>query len=118
MPSITYKGLQYPLATSLRVAYNVQGLNNHASYIDIFRDLGTQPIEKQVEVLYVSFSIANPSDSKAVSKQAFLDDILDTYNLNDLLEALHDVITGIMGPDVATATADAEAEADAPPVKK
>lgn len=96
-PFTTINGVDYPLANSLRVAYKVQGCNNHKSYIEIFQDIGTMPLEKQLEILYVAFQVANPEIG--MTQLEFINYYLDNFKLQQVMNQLNDVIHGILGDD-------------------
>lgn len=95
---ININGTEYPLATTLRVAYKVQSCNNHASYTKVFEQIGDAPLEKQIELLYCAFQVGNP-ESK-MKFQEFLDAYLDNYDLRSMLSHIKSVVEGIMGPDL------------------
>lgn len=90
-------GVEYPLATTLRVAYMVQGQHNHKAYADVFKNIGDMTVEEQIGVIYCAFKCANKDT--VISSQSFLEYYLDNYNLKDLLEQLGHIIKGIMGED-------------------
>lgn len=104
---ITINDIDYPLATTLRVAYKIQGFNNHKSYLDVFKEVDKMPVEKQIEIVYASFSAANPGAMKA---DAFKEYYLDNHNLKYLMEQMQAIIKGIVGDDVEeTEESDTEA---------
>lgn len=92
---ITIQGVDYPLATTLRVAYKVQGQHNHKSYSKVFAEIGDMTLEDQIGILFASFQVANPEVS--MKQDQFLNYYLDTYNLKVLLDQVKEVIQGIMG---------------------
>lgn len=98
-------GTEYPLATTLRVAYMVQGENNHKPYSKVFADLGDMPIESQIGILYCAFKVANPD--VLMPKQRFLDYYLDNMNIKQIMEQLKVLIqsiTGVNDEEIAEAT--------------
>lgn len=103
---------EYPLSTTLRVAYKIQGFNNHKSYLEVFKDVEHMTVEKQIDILYASFSCANPG---IMSQLDFQNYCLDNFNLKDLMTHLQSIITGILGEDKTQEsqkeTTEAEAEA-------
>ena len=100
MLSITIRGSEYELATTLRVAYNIQGQHNHRSYIEIFEDIDKMTLEQQIGIVYASFQAANPASSKLIKQSDFLNEFLDNYNLTELMKYVKDIIAGIMGKDL------------------
>lgn len=99
---ITINGRSYMLSSRLRVAYRVQGMNNHKPYTEVFKDMADQPLEKQIEILYAAFADANPDEAREITQQKFLDYYLDNYTLSDVMEQLQHVIEGIMGKPLET----------------
>lgn len=97
MLKVNIHGTEYDLANTLRVAYKVQGCNNHAPYSQVFKDIGDATLEKQIEVLFCAFQVANPKAS--IKFQDFLDYYLDNHTLRDVLDQVKEIIQGIMGSD-------------------
>lgn len=97
MLTVNIQGTEYPLATSLRVAYKVQGCNNHAPYSQVFEEIGEATLEKQVEVLFCAFQVANPN--VLMKFNTFLDHYLDNFTLREVLSQLKLVVEGIMGKE-------------------
>ena len=54
MLSINYMGTDFPLATTLRVAYNVQGQHNHKPYTEVFKDIGDMTVEDQLGIIWTT----------------------------------------------------------------
>jgi hypothetical protein len=99
MLNVKINGVEYPLATTLRVAYKIQGQHNHKPYTEVFRAIGEMHLEDQIGILYASFECANPSEVFKIKRQDFLDAYLDTYNLKIMMDQIQEVIKGIMGED-------------------
>lgn len=114
-PKVTINGTEYELSTKLRVAYKVQGQNAHKPYSEVFSQLDGMTIEKQVEILYAAFEVANPEQSKVITFQKFLDWYLDNSDVSNIMEQLQDVIGGILGKDLK---AEAETAAKTEPEGK
>lgn len=76
---IKYDGIEYEVSCSLRVAYTIQSRFNHQSYMKIFQNIQDMKLEEQIRMLYIAFSLKNPD---VCSEQAFLDYVLDNWNLN------------------------------------
>lgn len=92
-------GKDVDLATTLRVAYQVQGQHNHKPYAEVFQGIGEIGVEQQIDILYAAFECANPILKQEITKQKFRDYYLDNYNLKDLMSQLQEVVKGIMGED-------------------
>lgn len=98
-PCTIINGREYSLATNLRVAYELQGCNNHKPYTEVFKEIGDMTLEKQLEMLYVAFKVANPDVALTLSKNDFCNYYYDHYNLGDMMNQLQGVIRGITGED-------------------
>lgn len=95
MVTTTINGAEYTLATSLRVAYKVQGQHNHKPYSKVFADIGDMCIEDQIGILFCAFQVGNPD--VLLTKQTFVDYYLDHMNLKQIMDQLKAVIQEITG---------------------
>lgn len=111
MVTTTINGIEYELATTLRVAYKVQGQHNHKPYSKVFSDIGDMCIEDQIGILFCAFQVGNPDN--IMSKQSFVDYYLDNMNLKQIMDQLKAVIQEITGfedaPEQNQATSQKEA---------
>lgn len=110
MLSINLFGQEYALSNKLRVAYRVQGQHDHKPYTEVFSGVGDMPIEDQIGIIYESFWCANPEARDKISRQQFLEEYLDKYDVKALMEQLKEIIQGIMGvkaDDLAVAASEA-----------
>lgn len=98
MDQLTIKvmGTEYPLKTTLRVAYEIQKANGHKPYAEIFEGFGSMVLEKQLEMLYISFKLANPDVANTITLTKFCDDMYDNMGLSIIMDKLHNLIDGIM----------------------
>ena len=111
--NIIYKGQEYPLATTLRVAFTVQGQNEHKPYTEVFAGIDDMPVEKQIGIVYASVCAATHTFKTAVPEKDFREDFLDRYNLKDLMDILKSIINGIMGKsDNASEESEEDSEAE------
>jgi hypothetical protein len=99
MLTVKINEVEYPLATTLRVAYKIQGQHNHKPYTEVFKSIGTMVLEDQIGILYAAFECANPEQVGVIKRQNFLDAYLDNYNLKIMMDHIQGVIKGIMGED-------------------
>ena len=109
MVTTTIHGTEYQLATTLRVAYKVQGQHNHKAYSKVFSEMGDMTLEDQIGILFCAFQIANPEVK--MSQMEFLNYYLDNFNMKTVLNQLKAVIQEIMGVDDEEAAA-AQASAE------
>ena len=110
MLSINLFGQEYALSNKLRVAYRVQGQHDHKPYTEVFSGVGDMQIEDQIGIIYESFWCANPEARDKISRQQFLEEYLDKYDVKSLMEQLREIIQGIMGvkdDDLAAAASEA-----------
>lgn len=110
MVTTTINGAEYELATSLRVAYKVQGQHNHKPYSEVFSNIGQMKIEDQIGILHCAFQVANPD--VLMTKQTFTDYYLDHMNLKQIMAQLKSVIQEITGFEDESDQAPAAQSAD------
>lgn len=99
MVTTIINGQEYELSTKLLVAYQIQGCHNHKPYLEIFQAVAKMPLERQIEILFVAFRIANPEVATTFNQQAFLNYYLENFNLKQMMNQLQAVIKGITGED-------------------
>ena len=99
MLTVKINEVEYPLASTLRGAYKVQGQHNHKPYTEVFKSIGDMVLEDQIGILYAAFECANPSEIFKIKREDFLIAYLDTYNLKIMMDQIQEVIKGIMGED-------------------
>ena len=99
MNTVKFKDKEYPLATTLRVAYRIQGQHNHKPYAEIFKGIGDMTLEDQVGIIYESFLCGSRYDLNVqnIKRTEFLEDFLDNYTLSEMMNMLQEVIKGIVG---------------------
>lgn len=107
--TVCINGRTYPMATTLRVAYVVQGMHNHKPYSEVFQSLDKMPLEDQIGILYAAFSCANPQEKSVITDAAFLNYYLDNFTLKEVMGQLKQVIDGIMGTTGSSETTEPEA---------
>ena len=111
MNTVKFKDKEYPLATTLRVAYRIQGQHNHKPYAEIFKGIGDMTLEDQVGIIYESFLCGSRYDLNVqnIKRTEFLEDFLDNYTLSEMMNMLQEVIKGIVG-ESATETSEGNAQ--------
>ena len=100
MLNITIGTTEYELATTLRVAYLVQGQNNHKSYVELFQEIDKMTLEQQVGIVYAAFVAANPNQKKTITQNDFFEYFLDNYTISELMKYVSKIIEGIMGKNL------------------
>lgn len=99
--TILINGVEYPLATTLRVAYKVQGQHNHEPYSRVFERIGEMTVEEQIGIVYAAFTCANAQESATFPEPMFRNYMLDHFNLRELLDLMQGIIKGVMGEDTS-----------------
>lgn len=97
--SITINDREYQLATTLRVAFKVQGMHGHKPYIEIFQSMSDMPVEQQIGIIWAAFEVQNPDEAKAITQIGFQNYVLDHLILKDLMEILQSISAAMMGED-------------------
>ena len=97
IPTVQINGVDYTLDTTLRVAYKVQGMNNHKPYSKVFEELGDMLLEKQIEILYAAFQIANPEFAREFTQNMFFNYYLEHFTLKEVMAQLKAVVQGVLG---------------------
>ena len=105
-------GKEYDLATTLRVAYLVQGQHNHKPYSEVFSGIGDMVLEDQIGILYCAFKVANPDEAKFIKREDFFNSYLDNFTLKEVMDQLEKVIKGIMGTEDETEDAKTDADSE------
>ena len=60
------------------------------THLDVYK---RQPVEKQIQMLFAAFDIANPG---VATFQEFLDYCLDTYGLDEFMNSLEELMDDLM----------------------
>lgn len=114
MLTITFNGIEYPLATNLRVAYLLQNQHNHEPYSSILSRVGEMPLEQQLDLIYTAFQVANPDTAKTFTKEMFRTYIFDSvdFNATVIMNLIKGIIAGILGKDLEEMEAAASESSD------
>ena len=111
MATIMLNGMEYTLASNLRVAYELQGQHNHKPYTQILSSVDEMTIEQQLDMIYIAFKVKNPEDAKTFTKEMFRKYILDNdeVTVTTIMTIISDIIAGVLGRDLSE-NADAPSE--------
>lgn len=106
MITVKFKGNDYPLATTLRVAYRIQGQHNHKPYSEVFKSVGDMTLEDQIGIIFEAFVCGSRLDLEVqkVTRKDFLEEFLDNYTLTEMMEMLQEIIKGIVGEGAEEST--------------
>lgn len=99
MNTVKFKDKEYPLATTLRVAYRIQGQHNHKPYTEIFKSVGDMTLEDQIGIIYEAFLCGSRDvfEVQSIKRNTFLEEYLDNYTLTEMMAQLQEIIKGIVG---------------------
>ena len=102
MVTIKLNGIEYSLATNLRVAYLLQNQHNHEAYSSILSRVGEMPLEQQLDLIYVAFQVGNPDTAKTFTKEMFRTYIFDhdEFTAAVVINLIKGIIAGILGKDI------------------
>lgn len=92
-------GTEYELASTLRVAYKIQGQHNHKPYLEIFQNIDKMPIEQQIDIIYAALECSNPQAASSITRLGLLNYYLDNFTLKEVMNQLQGIIKGITGAD-------------------
>jgi len=98
--TIRIKDQDVTLATTLRVAYNIQSKFGHKPYMEIFAGINDLGVEKQITILYEAYRIANKDAVTKLSEVEFQNEILDTMGAVELSLLLTELVNSIMYADL------------------
>ena len=101
MLTVKFRGQEYEIATTLRVAYLIQGQHNHANYMDVFEKIDKMSVEDQIGFVWAGFVAKNPEQAKFIKRSEFTMEFMDNYNLGELMEMIQQIMEGIMGKKLA-----------------
>nr|DAF09628.1 MAG TPA: hypothetical protein [Caudoviricetes sp.] len=108
---VKYKDRELECATTLRVAYLIQGQHNHKPYTEIFENVGNMTVEQQIGIIYAAVKAKNKDLDIRLGD--FVNEYLDTYDLGTLMEQIKEIISGIMGKEITLEAENAATEGDA-----
>lgn len=96
MSKIKFQGEEYELSSKLKVAFLIQKAFNHKPYTEVFREVGTLGIDRQIEIIWLAFKEENPEVAIGLSLTKFQEGLFEESNVTYIYEALTGVIEGIM----------------------
>lgn len=88
-----FKDQEYPMSDTLRVAYKMQSAFGHKPYMSIFSSMGELPVEKQIQILFIAFDMANPGKTTQLE---FTEYCLDNLGMQQFMDALEELMDSIM----------------------
>lgn len=94
--TIRVKDQEVKLASTLRVAFNVQSKFGHKPYMEIFAGINDLGVDKQITILYEAYKVANRDEETKLSEVEFLNEILDNMGAVELTLLLTELVNSIM----------------------
>ena len=94
--TIRVKDQEVKLASTLRVAFNVQSKFGHKPYMEIFAGINDLGVDKQITILYEAYKVANRDEETKLSEVEFLNEILDNIGAVELTLLLTELVNSIM----------------------
>lgn len=96
---IQIDGTFYEYASTLRVAYDLQGQFNHKPYMEVFSGMSEMKVEDQLKVLYTAFKVGNPDVAIDITFTKFMNYYFDNFNLKNLLDDIKLFSARMLGKD-------------------
>lgn len=94
--TIRVKDQEVKLASTLRVAFNVQSKFGHKPYMEIFAGINDLGVDKQITILYEAYKVANRDEETKLSEVEFLNEVLDNIGAVELTLLLSELVNSIM----------------------
>ncbi len=94
--TIRVKDQEVKLASTLRVAFNVQSKFGHKPYMEIFAGINDLGVDKQITILYEAYKVANRDEDTKLSEVEFLNEVLDNIGAVELTLLLSELVNSIM----------------------
>lgn len=93
---ITIGGVSTPLATTLRVAYNIQKQFGNKPYMEVFKEISNKAIEQQIKFIYTSY-VQGVKDNgvAAMPLNIFQECLLDNFSIMQIIDCIQAIIEGI-----------------------
>lgn len=90
------KDKDYELSTSLRVVYALRDIAHANSLQEAIGSISKLDLDGQLELLYAAHKAAMGKDGVCVSKETFIDDILDNLGIFAITNAINVLADGLL----------------------
>lgn len=99
--TLTLDGTPFILATTLRVAFEIQRQFGNRAYMDVFKEIGSRPIEHQIKFIYTSYVQGlKGTGQTAMPLAIFQDCLLDNFSIMQIVDCIQAIIEGITKGDM------------------
>lgn len=86
----------YELATTLRVVYALRDIAHANSLQGAINSISKLDLDGQLELLYAAYSAANSKRSDCLSKEVFIDEMLDRLGIFAITGAINKLADGLL----------------------
>lgn len=90
------KEKDYELSTSLRVVYALRDISHAKNLQEAINSISSLDLDGQLELLYAAYKAGEGKGENAVSKQKFIDDVLDTLGIFAITNAINSLADGLL----------------------
>lgn len=87
---------EYELSTSLRVVYALRDISHANSLQEAVGSISKLDLDGQLELLYAAYKAANSKCTNCVSKEIFVDDVLDNLGIFAVTNAINTLADGLL----------------------
>lgn len=93
---LSLKTGEYELSTSLRVVYALRDIAHVKSLKEAMASISDLDIDGQLELLYAAYKAGDGNKTNALSKEAFIAAVLDTFGIFALTNAINQLTDGLL----------------------
>ena len=90
------KDKDYELSTSLRVVYALRDISHADSLQEAIGSISKLDLDGQLELLYAAYKAANSKNADCVSKNDFIDNLLDNLGIFAITNAINTLADGLL----------------------
>lgn len=90
------KDKDYELSTSLRVVYALRDISHAKNLQEAINSISGLDLDGQLELLYAAYKAGEGKGDNAVSKQEFINDVLDTFGIFAITNAINELADGLL----------------------
>lgn len=90
------KDKEYELSTSLRVVYALRDISKANSLQEAIGSISGLDLDGQLELLYAAYKAANRNANDCMSKDVFVDELLDNLGIFAITNAINKLADGLL----------------------
>ena len=90
------KDKDYELSTSLRVVYALRDITHAKNLQEAINSISSLDLDGQLELLYAAYKAGDGRNENAISKQTFIDEMLDSLGIFAITNAINSLTDGLL----------------------